>query len=181
MGIGRISNIVEVFIPNPVTMAPVPELRLGQEPSTEQNLSIIIIISSSLGGVLMMSLLCVVFVIVTTRKPKAINDMNSSIKSDFTSYRDSSSFPSYTDFSSSLPSTPPVMQRVTDLEQILALQRTVYPVYCSAAQILRRDGSEDSYRGFSPPSYNTHSTGEESDDASTELEGIQNKALYTIV
>jgi len=175
--IGRISNIVEVFIPNPVTMAPVPELRLGQEPSTEQNLSIIIIISSSLGGVLMMSLLCVVFVIVTTRKPKTVNDMNSSIKSDFTSYRDSSSFPSYTDFSSSLPSTPPVMQRVTDLEQILAVQRTVYPVYCSAAQILRRDGSEDSYH----PSYNTHSTEEESDDTSTELEGIQNKALYTIV
>merc|ERR1712117_857313 len=101
--------------------------------------------------------------------------MNSSIKSDFTSYRDSSSFPSYTDFSSShissLPSTPPVMQRVTDLEQILALQRTVYPLYCSAAQILRRDGSEDSYH----PSYNTHSTEEESDDTSTELEGIQNK------
>merc|ERR1712027_20527 len=110
----------------------------------------------------MMSLLCVVFVIVTTRKPKTINDMNSSIKSDFTS---------------SLPSTPPVMQRVTDLEQILAVQRTVYPVYCSAAQILRRDGSEDSYH----PSYNTHSTEEESDDTSTELEGIQNKALYTIV
>merc|ERR1711862_971239 len=133
----------------------------------------------------MMSLLCVIFVIVTTRKPKTVNDMNSSIKSDFTSYRDSSSYPSYTDFSSShissLPPTPPVMQRVTDLEQILAVQRTVYPVYCSAAQILRRDGSEDSYRGFSPPSYNTHSTGEESDDASTELEGIQNKALYTIV
>ena len=43
------------------------------------------------------------------------------------------------------PSTPPNLQGVTDLQQILAGQRAAWPVYWSAEQILGRSESESSY------------------------------------
>merc|ERR1719350_993101 len=85
----------------------------------------------------MLSLLCVIFILITSNKPK-ISSLDTT-DSDYTSY------PSDTD-SSSCPVPSPVMQRVTDLQQILT-----WPVYCSAEQIL--SSNQDSYQVFAlPPS-----------------------------
>ena len=191
---GRMSNIQQVFIPEPVTSAPVQVHRLGQIPSTSSDWFIIIIISSALGGILMLSLLCVIFIFATSKKQKT-----PSTTSEYSCYsteaKESPDFSIFQSDSSSCcetPSTPPSMQGVTDLQQILAGQRAAWPVYWSAEQILGRAESEssyeqeDSYQVFGPPPSPggrivTPGVDEGSDDGSRELEIIHKNILHTIV
>ena len=89
------------------------------------------------------------------------------------------------------------MQRVTNLEQILAMQRGPWPEYWISGQGFTTSGSEtsgdqeDSYQVFAlPPSPGTRlaalgdrivTPGVDDDEADRELEIIHRNTLYTIV
>ena len=195
---GRMSNIQQVFIPEPVTSPPLQVHRLGLPPSTSTDWFLIGIISASIGGLLMIFLLGIIFFLITGKKPKTPSNIQ------FHS-ADTPSHPP-------LNSSPACMQQVTDLQQILAgqRQRVFCPGYSSEKKRLGMSeqaagyiweeedyqsyGQEDSYQDFGhPPSpYGgrgewgggrivTPGLDEGYDSASRELEIIHNQKLYTIV